>query len=183
MLLHYNKRSKRFLGDRFMSMLKDKEMKEVVEEFCDESDKLCEQLLDHVDDLEEDPTNNEILELFGQKIDRIMGAAKSLEADKTGKLCELSKKIGYKASQSHDEALLTLVQATLADSVEILQTLIKSIRTEGVEKTDDINLSAFIKRLYWVTEKFKDIERASVSTDEENMDQVEIDSFLKNMKN
>ena len=63
-----------------MSLLNDPSMREIVIDFCDESDKLFDQLESHLENLESNPKNNMELEKFGQIIDRIMGAAKSIGA-------------------------------------------------------------------------------------------------------
>ena len=93
-------------------MLQDPEMAEIVDDFCKESEKIYEQLEEMLEDYEEtkDPKK---LEEFGQVIDRIMGAAKSVDAVQTGVYCELGKTISYKASQSMDKALLDIVVAFL----------------------------------------------------------------------
>ena len=91
-----------------MSMLTDPDMKEVVDEFCEESDKIFLELESFLEDYEDEPSGD-ILEKYGQTIDRVMGAAKSLEANMIGTYCELGKTISYKASQSDDQKLLDIV--------------------------------------------------------------------------
>ena len=59
-------------------MLKDPDMDEIVIEFCDEADDLCEQLEEILDQYEEDNSNRSLLEKYGQVVDRIMGTAKSI---------------------------------------------------------------------------------------------------------
>ncbi|MDA8793635.1 hypothetical protein N9N67_10320 [Bacteriovoracaceae bacterium] len=149
-----------------MSMLKDPEMKDVIVDFCTESARFYEEMEDILDDLEDNPTNNELLEKFGQTIDRIMGAAKSIDAVTTGKYCELGKIISYKASQIDDEDLCNIIVAVLFDTVDILKELNESILTKGEETIKFVNLGAFGKRLHWLADKLKHIGRASVAIDE-----------------
>jgi len=52
-----------------MSLLNDPSMKEVVDEFCTESSELFNQLEEILEDFEDDPTQTEKLENFGQIID------------------------------------------------------------------------------------------------------------------
>ena len=103
-----------------MSMLQDPDMAEIVEDFCKESESIYENLEEMLDEYEESRDSKK-LEEFGQVIDRVMGAAKSVDAEQTGMYCELGKTISYKASQSMDKALLEIVVAVLWDTVEILQ--------------------------------------------------------------
>tara|TARA_Y100001936_G_C16084597_1_gene680639 strand:- start:1177 stop:1683 length:507 start_codon:yes stop_codon:yes gene_type:complete len=149
-----------------MSMLKDPEMKEIVDGFCEESNDLCQQLEDILDEYEENPGKIALLEQFGQIIDRIMGAAKSIDAEKTGNFCELGKIVSYKASQTDDMKLLEIVTAVLFDTLDILNSLLENIEKSGEEKVEGINLETFANRLKWLEEKFSHVERASVSIDE-----------------
>lgn len=165
-----------------MNDLKNPDLKEIVEEFCNESDELIDLLYSTLDDFEE-TSNVQALEQFGQIIDRIMGAAKSIGAQKTGQFSELGKVIGYKSSQTNDPQLLKITHAVLSDNVNIVETLLKNIRKTQEEKVDGINLDAFGSRLKWLSEKFKHIERASVAIEQKKpkMDQSSIDDLLKNL--
>lgn len=165
-----------------MSMLKDPDMAEVVEGFIEEADEIYNKIEEILDDYEDDPSNAK-LEEFGQTIDRVMGAAKSIEAHQTGLYCELGKTISYKASQSNDLKLLDIVVAILFDTVEILKSMNKNILIDREEKVDGINLEAFATRLHWLADKFKDIQRSSVAiaVDAGPADQKSIDQLLKDL--
>lgn len=162
-------------------MLKDQEMADVVDEFIQESKELldtCEEILDEFED-DEDPAK---LELFGQTIDRIMGAAKSLEANTTGTLTELGKTISYKASQSSDKELLTIVGAILFDLVDATKRVVTNIELTKEEKAHGLNLDAMKSRFEWLANKFKDIDRSSVAIGSgEGESQESIDALLKNL--
>lgn len=165
-----------------MSMLKDPDMLEIVIGFCDESDELCEQLEEILEDYEDDMTQTAHLEKFGQIIDRIMGAAKSIEAEKIGQYCELGKIISYKASQTNDQEMLNIVTAVLFDTLEILQAMLKSVREKQEEVVAGINVDTFATRLKWLSEKFTHIERASVALDQDGkQDQASIDALLEKL--
>lgn len=164
-------------------MLQDPDMAEIIEDFCKESETIYNDLEEMLDDYE-DNQDPKKLEEFGQVIDRVMGAAKSVDADQTGLYCDLGKTISYKASQSMDKALLDIVVAVLFDTVEILQIMNKNIATEKVEKVSGINLEAFGTRLRWLADKFKDIQRSSVAIGEEENklgDQKSIDDLLADL--
>lgn len=166
-----------------MSMLKDPDMTEIIEDFCKESEGIYAELVSLLEDYE-DWQDSKKLEEFGQVIDRVMGAAKSVDAHQTGMYCELGKTISYKASQSMDKALLDIVLAVLFDTVEILQTMNKNIMSKKEESVSGINLEAFGTRLRWLADKFKDIQRSSVaigSEEKQLKDQASIDDLLANL--
>lgn len=165
-----------------MSMLTDPDMIEVVEDFCKESGAIYEEIEEMLEDYEDEPSPDK-LEKFGQTIDRVMGAAKSIDAHQSGLYCELGKTISYKASQCEDKQLLDIVVAVLFDTVEILKSMNKNIIIEKEEKVDGVNVEAFASRLHWLANKFKNITRSSVAIDEEasGMEQKSIDDLLKDL--
>jgi chemotaxis protein histidine kinase CheA len=166
-----------------MSMLIDPDMSEIVDGFVIESKELYQELTTILEDYEDAP-NQLHLEKFGQVIDRVMGAAKSIEADKTGHLCELGKTISYKASQSTDKELLNIVIAVLFDTIEILEKIIASIEENRTENVAGFNFDQFSSRLRWLSKKFEDIKRSSVAIDpihEQEEDQQSIDALLTSL--
>lgn len=166
-----------------MTLLEDPSMLEIVENFCEESKGIFTELENILEEYE-DEQGPEKLERFGQTIDRVMGAAKSIDAAKMGSFCELGKTISYKASQSDDEQLLNIVVAILFDNLEILKKMNNKILKDKTENLENLNLDAFGTRLKWLADKFKDIERSSVKIDDniESMgvaeDQKSIDDLL-----
>lgn len=135
---------------------------EILQGFCEETQTLLDQLTEITDEFEE--TNDvKLLENFGQVIDRIMGAAYTLELQEIGRFCELGKKIGYKASQATDQKLIELAGPILADTTEILQAMVSGlIKKEAIPAQEALN--AFRDRLRWFLEKFQDIERATTDS-------------------
>lgn len=166
-------------------MIQNPNMKEIIIEFCDESETLLDDLELTLEALEEDPRLVEYLETFGQKIDRIMGAAKSIGAEEIATLSELGKTIGYKSSQVRDIPLIEVVVAILFDSLDIMRTLIDSLRKDLKKNVSQLNTKAFVTRLKWLSEKFKDIERASVAidtaTNPNSLNQNSIDDLLRSL--
>lgn len=144
-----------------MTTLEDPNMNEIIKDFCEESQNIFDELEEILEDYEEQPSPS-ILETFGQTIDRVMGAAKSIEATYMGSFCELGKTISYKASQSKDNDLLNIAVSILFDNVEILKEVNKKILVDKTEKVETFNLEAFGTRLKWLADKFKDIERSSI---------------------
>ncbi|MGZ3787720.1 MAG: hypothetical protein ACXVLQ_04315 [Bacteriovorax sp.] len=163
-----------------MNILNDPSMKEIVEDFCAEADVLFDQLESSLNLIEENPTNTKELEKFGQVIDRIMGAAKSIGAMEMATFCELGKIIGYKSSQVKDVPLIEVVVAVLFDSLHMLRKMNQSLR-EGSEKSmNKLNTKAFGTRLHWLSDKFKDIERASCAINTP-LNQNTIDELMKSL--
>ena len=64
--------------------INDPDMREIVDEFCNESGELLEHLRDTLDKFEDDPESPKLLEEFGQTVDRIMGASKTLGLEDLG---------------------------------------------------------------------------------------------------
>ncbi len=165
-----------------MSILNDPSMKEIVEDFCQEADSLFNFLEKSLELLEENPVNSKELEKFGQIIDRIMGAAKSIGATEIATFCELGKVIGYKSSQIKDVRLIEVVVAVLFDSLHMLRKMNQSLREGSDKSMNKLNTKAFVTRLNWLSEKFKDIERASCAIDANaTLSQTSIDELMKSL--
>lgn len=135
---------------------------EILQGFCDETRTLLEQLTKITDEFEETNDLN-LLENFGQIIDRVMGAAYTLDLQEIGRFCELGKKIGYKASQTTDKKLIELAGPILADTTEILQAMVSGLINKELVPSQEA-LNAFRDRLRWFLEKFQDIERATTGS-------------------
>lgn len=163
-----------------MSMLQEPDMQDMVQDFCKESKDIFNGLENLLEDYEETPAP-EILEEFGQRIDRVMGAAKSLEANTMGAFCELGKTISYKASQANDQKLLDIVVSILFDTIDILQKVNSKIKVDQIEDVENLNLDAFGTRLHWIADKFKDIQRSSVDIGGSPQDQKSIDDLLSEL--
>ena len=163
-----------------MSMVNDPSMKEIIVDFCDEAESLFDQLQISLEIVEDIPNNTKELEKFGQIIDRIMGAAKSIGATEIATFCELGKIIGYKSSQINDIPLIEVVVAILFDSLDLLRKMIKSLRDGNDQSMKNLNTKAFVTRLNWLSAKFKDIDRASVAIGD-NLNQNAIDDLMQNL--
>ena len=167
-----------------MDMLSDPAMKEIVDDFVDETLGFFEELNDILEDLEDDPKESAKLEKFGQIIDRVMGAARSIGAGEIATFCELGKVIGYKSSQANDIPLREVVVAVLFDALDILKEMVSQLKSGKDNALKDINTEAFGTRLNWLSEKFKNIERASVAyskEDKEVLAQNSIDDLMASL--
>jgi chemotaxis protein histidine kinase CheA len=161
-------------------MLTDPSMREIVIDFCNESDDLFNQLEASLNILEANPLEHRELEKFGQVIDRIMGAAKSMGATEIAQFCELGKLIGYKGSQISEIPLLEVVVAILFDAIHMLRKMIKSVREGNDSSMKNLNTKAFATRLTWLSDKFKDIERSSCAVNG-NLKQESIDDLMASL--
>lgn len=165
-----------------MSMLNDPSMKEIILDFCVEAEALFDQLEQSLELTEENPTNTKELEKFGQIIDRIMGAAKSIGATEIATFCELGKVIGYKSSQIKDVPLIEVVVAILFDSLHMLRKMITALKEGNDRSMEKLNTKAFGTRLNWLSAKFKDIDRASCAIEKSgNMSQNSIDDLMQSL--
>ena len=165
-----------------MSILNDPSMKEIVADFCEEAKMLFDQLEQSLVLLESNPSNSKELERFGQVIDRIMGAAKSIGADEIATFCQLGKVIGYKSSQIIDVPLIEVVVAILFDSLEMLRKMVEALKAGNDKCMNKLNTKAFVTRLHWLSEKFKNIERSSCSIEVDgNLNQNSIDDLMKSL--
>ncbi len=148
-----------------MMDLDDPDMKEIVIEFCDESDELLETMRDLLEEFEDDSSQSKLLEEFGQMVDRIMGAAETLGAEQVGHLCHMGKIIGYKSSQADQVSVQEVAGGVLLDLCDFLEVLLTDIRES--KTSHSLNYNAFTKRLSWLADKLKHIDRSSCSFDEE----------------
>lgn len=164
-----------------MNIIDDPSMREIVEDFCNEANSLFDLLEESLVLLEEDPTNTKELEKYGQVIDRIMGAAKSIGATEIAIFCELGKVIGYKSSQIKDLPLIEVVVAVLFDSLDLLRKMNESLKAGNNTSMNQLNTKAFVTRLNWLSGKFKDIERASCAVPSGKLDQNSIDEIMKSL--
>lgn len=157
--------------------LKDPSMKEIVDAFCEECRELIPELEEILEKVEDNPSESKELEKFGQIIDRMMGAAKSLGAPKIAVFCEMGKTIGYKAGQVSDKALIEVVVAILFDALGLLDKMLASLERGDGEGLAGINTDAFVTRLNWLAQKFTHVTRSSVAIDDEKS----IEDYIKQL--
>lgn len=162
-------------------------MDEILKEFQDESKVYVAELADILEEVEENIENNQKLEKFGQVVDRIMGAAKTLEGayqDESLKhissYSELCKLIGYKASQLKNQPeFCAVVVAFLLDATEMLDELIENVGS--AKKTSQVLTATFLSRLQMISGRFDSSLRGSVGVEDKASTQSEIDELLKKM--
>jgi len=137
---------------------------EILESFREESAKVLAELTEVVEMLEkvrgEFPAK--LLEDYSQKIDRIMGAAKTIQMtapDNVGlkrisKMSELCKKLGYKAAERKIPQLIPIFAAFWADVIEVVEELINALEDPVETESIATNYSPVLqKRLEWLASK------------------------------
>lgn len=159
----------------------DPAMNEIVVTFCSETENLLLALQNLLNLLEKDMSQIVLLENFGQIIDRIMGAAKSISATEIATICELGKEIGYKSSQTNDPQLIEIVVAVFFDTIELLSKLNADLKNNTFSKSNFEKTQTFITRLKWLSEKFKHVKRSSCDFDSNKLNQETTDQLLKKL--
>lgn len=164
---------------------------EIVKDFVDESKTLIEDLIQLLDGIEGDYSQVAKLEDYGNRIDRIMGGAKSLAllappehalhliADYTA----LCKAVGYKGAQiKNNSQFYDICVALLLDATETLDQMLDRMDIPG----DDLKKSlsnTFLERVRWVSNQFSDDMRGSVDTGKTGgkMSQDDIDELMRKL--
>ncbi|MCM2322842.1 MAG: hypothetical protein NDJ90_06235 [Oligoflexia bacterium] len=111
--------------------------KDILDSFRAESNELLTDLGRIVQRLEQEHATfpAELLAEFAQKIDRIMGAAKTVSITAPdhagliwiGRITELCKLAGYKAAEKRQTALLPIFAGFWADTLEHMDSLLKNL--------------------------------------------------------
>ncbi|MGZ6434002.1 MAG: hypothetical protein ACXWRE_11755 [Pseudobdellovibrionaceae bacterium] len=157
-----------------------------------ESKGLILDLLELLEEIEGDFSKVSQLEGYGQKVDRIMGGAKSLALLVSGDhplrmvadYAELCKTVGYKASQiRNNPQFYDICVALLLDATETLRDWIEGLETDTAEDLKNSFTRTFLERLRWVSSQFSADVRATVdaTNNTKKMAQNEIDDLLRKL--
>lgn len=166
--------------------------KDIVKDFVIESKGIIQDLVDLLESIEGDFSQVSQLEEYGQKVDRIMGGAKSLALlvpndhplHVVADYAELCKAVGYKASQIQGNAqFYDICVALLLDATETLSEWIANLGESTSEELKKSFSTTFLERLRWVSNQFGAGVRASVDATQKTkkMDQNEIDELLRKL--
>lgn len=131
---------------------------EFLNSFLDESQEVLEDLKFYMQSFKE-PGDNHYFEQYGQKVDRIMGAAYTLSLNDVGNLARYGKEIGYKSSQITDIAKLLTIHSLLSQLSKALETIIKGFRKGN--RPDPGEFAPLLARLETANKQLGDL-RASV---------------------
>lgn len=131
----------------------------------------------------------ETLQEFSQKIDRIMGAAKTLAMDAPdyqslkhiGSLAELCKLIGYKAAEQKQSKLVPICAAFWSDVVSIIEEMLPLLAddSKATQVSKDF-LPILIRRLEWLKAKVL-APIANQPKETAASSQAEIDKIMANL--
>lgn len=160
---------------------------ELLQGFKEESNALVGELKSVVEKLEapvpEFPTA--LFQEFSQKIDRIMGAAKTLSVEdpshqglrRIGAIAELCKYIGYKAAEQKQPKIVPIVAAFWSDVIGVTEDLLRSLEdeTKTAQITQDF-APILGRRLEWLKKKV-----LPTSPTSGNASQTEIDRLLSTL--
>jgi hypothetical protein len=120
-----------------------------------------EPIVEKLEEVEEGFPSNELAQ-FAQRIDRIMGAAETLNQLDTnhqglkriGAIARLCKGLGYKAAELKTSELIPIFAAFWADTLEVLSGLIDAIADEAKSKSlADSSAKILQGRLDWLAAK------------------------------
>lgn len=164
---------------------------EILKGFQEETNKLLKELGPIIEVLDESDGANfptEPLKEFAQKIDRIMGAAKTLAGlddpehqglKRIGLITELCKTLGYKAAELQKSELIPLFAAFWADTLEVVEDLTNVVEDSAKTAAISSQFSLVLqKRLRWLADKVAAIEQKGPT---ENLNQLDVDALLKDL--
>ena len=162
---------------------------DILADFQAETKGLLEELEETVEKLETQVNvfPSAELEQFAQRIDRVMGAAQTLNQfdpnhlglKRIGAIAQLCKKLGYTASQLKMPGLVPLFAAFWADTLEVLGELVDACADEAKTKqlTDSFS-SVLQNRLTWLSEKVQKMAPAGTSGGAPLSAQLDVDQLL-----
>ncbi len=140
------------------------DQKSLVDDFTSESLQIVSDMQKLLDDIEAGLKPHSDFAHFAQRIDGIMGCAKTLGLDglenlklplaAISNLSEGCKSLGYKGSQVKDQSIAAIIAGFMADALEILEQALDDLNSEIV--TIDADQTNRIKdRLTWLGTQMK----------------------------
>ena len=164
----------------------------MISKFKNESKSVLNEVMPLLEELEGDFSQVGRLADCGQRVDRIMGGARTLAMgidDNKGLMIlgnygELCKSVCYRGSRITDnETFYDVVVALLLDAFEMMERMSEEVCTEEEKLWDDLFTDNFLDRLRWVAEQFDSNSNSGIEDreDSEVMAQDEVDNLLKAM--
>ncbi len=159
----------------------------ILKDFTEESLILVDQCIDLLETIENDPSEVEKLKDFANRIDRVMGGAKSLALiappehalNLIGDYCAICKSVGYQGAQiQNNDQFYNVVVALLLDAVEMTKVLFNRLDSSVTELKKIFSIT-FLERLKWISLQYDEIEKRR--HDGKKMGQNEIDDLLKKL--
>ena len=143
-------------------MLNDSGIKiedDFLKSFIDESSEVLKEMSHSLSKFES-AEDHHVFEVYGQQIDRIMGAAYTLSLHSIGDLTRAGKELAYKGSQVTDISRLLVIQSLLSQLHRALEEIVKMLK-KGVRPSPG-NHSHLLKGLTAASDLLGDL-RASVA--------------------
>lgn len=167
---------------------------QILKDFQTESKGLISEMMTVLEQCEDDFSQAQSLEKFGQLVDRIMGGATSLAMlvenkkhliHKVGDYTAICKMVGYKASQIQgNEDFFKICVALLLDATEALDEIFDHIMESDAQIKEFVS-QTLIDRVKWVNTKFSADIRGTVKLNKgpepQKMTQQEIDNLIKKL--
>ncbi len=169
--------------------------KEILDGFKEEAKGLLTELTEVVEKLEVPHKTfpAQLLEEYSQKIDRIMGAAKTLlmmapeltSLKQVGAIAELCKTLGYKAAESKKAHLIPYFAAFWADVLETIEEMVDHVEDPNYSKGVATRFAGPLqKRLEWLKSKVippSPQNAESPTSEKQTFDQMDIDALLNSV--
>jgi hypothetical protein len=140
------------------------EQKSLLDDFTSESKDIISGLQNIIEELEVGTRQASEFAHFAQRIDGIMGCAKTLGIDglpgieiplaAVGNLSEGCKSVGYKASQIKDPGLAKIVASFFAEALELLDDAIDDLKN-GTAEVDSELAKKIRDRINWIGSQMK----------------------------
>lgn len=140
------------------------DQKSLVNDFTSESQQIVNDMQKVLEDIESGLRPNSDFAHFAQRIDGIMGCAKTLGLDgmedlklpllAISNISEGCKTVGYKASQVKDGNLASIIAGFMADALEILEQALDDLSSEIVT-VDPQHSDRIRDRLNWLGAQMK----------------------------
>lgn len=159
----------------------------ILEDFTAESLVLVDECIELLESIENDPSEVEKLSDFANRIDRVMGGAKSLALmappdhplNLIGDYCAICKSVGYQGAQiRNNDQFYNIVVALLLDAVEMTKELFAKMDQTGSDLKKGFSIT-FLERLKWVSFQYDELEKKRSGG--KKMEQNEIDALLKKL--
>ena len=142
----------------------DEQSKQLIEGFVEESQEILASIEDPLADLESGVGNPDDFVKVAQRIDGIMGCAKTLglgtmkqiapALQVISNLSEGCKALGYRASQIKQTEVSKIVAGFIAEAVEMLDAALADLK-KGYVSIDTGHATVIKERLVWIASKLK----------------------------
>lgn len=150
-----------------MSIYKESDMDEALKDFCDTSQNICDELLSLIP-----KAPPPFYKDFSQKIDRIMGAAQTLEIETIGDMCMKSKHL----SAGIDNDISEEVNIGLIEHFKKVLGFITNIITSLIDKKDEVYSEKDLSSINDQFNYFSSLLNIEISN--QCIDQADIDKFF-----